>query len=343
MKTLTLLILLFTSGIFAQTTLTSSINPVPGNTDGYSICDTLNISQGNSGTNQIWNFPNLTVEDTTSVYFVAASSTPYTSTFPTSTIASSNDNTTFNYFTTSETAMIVDGFAGPDLTFHYNDPQTYMQFPFTFNTSFSDNFSGTYTTSGIVTTRTGNTTVSSDAWGTINLPVGSFSNALRVKYIINTKDSSNAGFPLVIQTNLVSYVWFVPGKKFPVFEIIYTTVLFNGTTFATNKSVNYNSNSTPIGIQNISAEVPEGYLLSQNYPNPFNPVTNIEFRIAKQGHVYLKIYDMIGKEAAELVNGDLNAGTYNYDFDASGLTSGVYFYKIIAGDFTETRRMNLIK
>ena len=98
-----------------------------------------------------------------------------------------------------------------------------------------------------------------------------------------------------------------------------------------------------IGINPISTEIPAQYILQQNYPNPFNPVTNINFSVPKTGLVKLTVYDASGREAAILFNGELSAGSYNYDFDASQLASGVYFYKLEANDFTQTKKMVLVK
>ena len=100
---------------------------------------------------------------------------------------------------------------------------------------------------------------------------------------------------------------------------------------------------TVTGIQNVTTEVPQRYELSQNYPNPFNPSTSIKFSIPKSGLVSLKVYDILGKEVATLVNKDLNSGSYEYTFDAAGFTSGVYFYRLEAGDFSEIKKMMLIK
>jgi endonuclease/exonuclease/phosphatase family metal-dependent hydrolase len=83
--------------------------------------------------------------------------------------------------------------------------------------------------------------------------------------------------------------------------------------------------------------------LHQNYPNPFNPSTNIGFRISDFGFVSLKIYDLLGNEVATLVNEELSVGEYEVEFDASGLTSGIYFYKLQAGDYNQTRKMIYLK
>lgn len=92
-----------------------------------------------------------------------------------------------------------------------------------------------------------------------------------------------------------------------------------------------------------NAEFINDYKLSQNYPNPFNPVTNIEFSIPKAGTVTLKVFDMLGKEIYNYVNDYKSPGTYKVIFNASNLSSGIYFYKIDVNGFTETRRMMLIK
>lgn len=97
------------------------------------------------------------------------------------------------------------------------------------------------------------------------------------------------------------------------------------------------------GIQSLNNEIPGHFSLSQNYPNPFNPETNISFNISVHGSVKLAVYDVSGKETAKLIDNYLNAGTYNYNFNASGLTSGIYFYRLTAGSYTETKKMILVK
>jgi hypothetical protein len=102
-------------------------------------------------------------------------------------------------------------------------------------------------------------------------------------------------------------------------------------------------NHSAIGIQPISTEIPRRFDLKQNYPNPFNPVTNIEFDIAKTGNVKLIIYNSLGQEVVTLINEELKPGSYKYDFNASNMTSGAYYYRLITDDFTKTNKMILIK
>ena len=104
-----------------------------------------------------------------------------------------------------------------------------------------------------------------------------------------------------------------------------------------------------IGIQTITTETPSTFSLSQNYPNPFNPNTVVRFSLSVVSDVVLKVYDVTGKEVQTLVNERVQAGSYETTFDARqggssrGLNSGVYFYKLTTEDFSETKRMILLK
>jgi hypothetical protein len=99
----------------------------------------------------------------------------------------------------------------------------------------------------------------------------------------------------------------------------------------------------PTGIQSISNGTPDSYKLQQNYPNPFNPSTKISYSLPKAGNVNLVIFDALGREVSTLVNEEVSPGSYEVTWDASNYPSGVYFYKLSAGDYTKTRKMILIK
>ncbi len=107
----------------------------------------------------------------------------------------------------------------------------------------------------------------------------------------------------------------------------------------------YELSLPPVGIRNISSEIPDNFNLSQNYPNPFNPVTKIKFDIAANsvGQTFLSVYDLAGREIQTLVNEKLNPGTYEVSFDGRNLASGVYFYKLESGSYSKVLKMTLIK
>ncbi len=130
-----------------------------------------------------------------------------------------------------------------------------------------------------------------------------------------------------------------------------TSYMFNGTTagggviyagFGPSK-IWFNGSGITTAIDPISGITPENFSLSQNYPNPFNPVTKISFAIPKNNLVTLKVYDITGKEVATLINENMSAGEYEATFDASKLSSGVYFYKLSSGNFTDVKKMMLLK
>lgn len=98
-----------------------------------------------------------------------------------------------------------------------------------------------------------------------------------------------------------------------------------------------------VNVGNINQNVPKEYNLEQNYPNPFNPTTIINYSIPKSGLVTLKVYDVIGKEIASVVNEFKNAGNYEVQFNGENLTGGVYFYRITVNNFTDTKKLILIK
>ncbi len=97
-------------------------------------------------------------------------------------------------------------------------------------------------------------------------------------------------------------------------------------------------------VSDVEAELqPFAFQLEQNYPNPFNPSTKISWQSAVSGHQTLKIYDVLGNEVATLIDEYRVAGNYEIDFDATGLSSGVYFYKLIIADYSSTKKMILMK
>jgi L-ascorbate metabolism protein UlaG (beta-lactamase superfamily) len=95
-------------------------------------------------------------------------------------------------------------------------------------------------------------------------------------------------------------------------------------------------------VENVQ-EIPAGFTLSQNYPNPFNPSTTIKYQVPKTSVVILKIFDILGREVAFLVNEEKSAGTYDIQWDASNMSGGVYFYRLKTEGFVETKKMILLK
>jgi hypothetical protein len=101
--------------------------------------------------------------------------------------------------------------------------------------------------------------------------------------------------------------------------------------------------NTATSVSPVSNQIPDRYSLKQNFPNPFNPSTKINFDIKNSSFASLKIFDSMGREVETLVNENLSAGSYSVEFNASNITSGIYFYTLNTDAFTETKKMVLVK
>lgn len=130
-----------------------------------------------------------------------------------------------------------------------------------------------------------------------------------------------------------------PGPGFFTRIFAYVNMLNTEVTVPANHFID----TATVSINQISQIIPSKYELNQNYPNPFNPSTKINFSIPKSGFVSLKIFDISGKETANLINENLTPGVYEYKFNAANLSSGVYFYILRSGQFSQIRRMMLLK
>jgi hypothetical protein len=101
--------------------------------------------------------------------------------------------------------------------------------------------------------------------------------------------------------------------------------------------------SEPTGVIHEDKSSSNIFFLGQNYPNPFNPITSMQYSIGSRQFMSLKVFDVLGNEVAILVNEEKEPGTYKVKFDASNLTSGVYFYRIEAGEYSAVKKLILMK
>jgi hypothetical protein len=114
----------------------------------------------------------------------------------------------------------------------------------------------------------------------------------------------------------------------------------SGTIYVDNLRLKYPGTVTDVEQTPL---LPARFRLEQNYPNPFNPATTIQYDVPSRARVALAVYNILGQRVAELVNGEKNAGHYETRFDASGLASGVYLYRLQAGSFVQTRKLVVLK
>lgn len=160
-----------------------------------------------------------------------------------------------------------------------------------------------------------------------------------------SSELNNAGFDVERRTDGVwNKVGFVEGVNAASSYSYVDRNLNSGNYGYRLKQMDFNGNFEYHELSNnVFVGVPDKFSLSQNYPNPFNPETKIEFAIPNNGNVSIKIYDMRGKEVATLVNEFRSAGFYTESFNASNLSSGIYYYKLISGVNTAVNKMVVIK
>ena len=170
-------------------------------------------------------------------------------------------------------------------------------------------------------------------------------NGLDVEVTVSNT-SNNVGGELVDQNgNVVDVINSTSNNPFILSALSEGTYLVNAG-YKNPEPRSWDSASVLIsltGVGDNSTEPMLTYKLYNNYPNPFNPSTTIKYSVAENTFVSLKIYDVAGSEVGTVVNREQAAGEYEIDFNAESLTSGVYIYKIQAGDFVQTKKMILMK
>ena len=186
------------------------------------------------------------------------------------------------------------------------------------------------------------TTNGGSNWFSIDLPGGFNVNDLK---FINLNTGWLVGSKKVFKTTNGGQNWLLQFEDNNKNNYSVDAIDLNNAWFCTDKSEIYKTinGGGVIGISTISSTIPDNISLSQNYPNPFNPSTKIKFEVSKKALTSLIVYDLLGREITTLVNEVVSPGTYQVDLDASNFPSGVYFYRIISGDFIETKKMVLIK
>ncbi len=225
-------------------------------------------------------------------------------------------------------------------------PEILFALPLSYGLSWMQNYMSTYTYSvngNIQNEEISSITINSvvDAWGTITVPGGVTTDALRLKEDKITVNQTTGSYERVIIYTFIT-------KNNGEFTVPVDTTQPDNGEVNVNGVVSWNGNFTT-GIDGFK-NPPDEYSLKQNYPNPFNPSTKIKFTIPNAGqrdsspyNVTLKVYDVLGNEVATLINEVKPAGTYEVEFNAEHLPSGMYFAKLTANDFTRVIKMTLLK
>lgn len=191
------------------------------------------------------------------------------------------------------------------------------------------NFSGGNYTAATITRP-----VKNEIW--LNIDLQNSNNGTMVTKYPGWIDVATITFNIIGSVDSASLSWQPNNTNWGIFDAD------NATLWANAVFTNLNTQTLTSFTPSVS-QIPNDYTLYQNYPNPFNPSTQIKFGIPKSSLVNIKIFDITGKVVATLINDHKEAGFYSISFNASNLSSGVYFYKITANDFSQVRKMVLLK
>ncbi len=312
---------------------------------------TTSLNIGTTGQTS-WDFSGLHPDARFTVAIVSPSSTPWGGHFPSATVSFFDTTTiggyllqTWIYFGVNNGLMNYgnagQGSAGGfNITFlsHNNPAAKNLMVPLTMGTTWTDTYVKTDSTiisplPPSVTTTNVHESYAVEAYGTMTLPGGATVPALRLKDDFRSSSGSN-------YTRTISYLFLTTtGTQISVAAADTTSpntgvIPVSGISFL---------NAEVTGVRQANNTIPENYNLSQNYPNPFNPTTLINYSIPSAQKVVLKVYDILGNEVATLVNQNQIAGNYSVDFNAAGLASGVYFYRLQSGSFIQMKKMILLK
>lgn len=305
--------------------------------------DGAQIDIGTTGGPNNWDFTGLQTTSTFSYESVNPASTPYISEFPTSNIALHSQRVylgepgdgysylgiTGNLFNNIGQAVVFNSQPGNLYTIK-NDPPDALIVPIIYNNGYQENFTKTiYLNGNPISQDSIFKVVVIDAWGTMTLPGGASYEALRIKEVKTVNGVPEAAHYSFQSTNGAQVNMQASDPNAADFGIIDIDWYDWNLPFITD-------------IEQVS-EIPSDFELSQNYPNPFNPTTSIRYSIGSRQTVTLKVFDVLGNEVATLVNEEKAGGTYKVDWNADNLSSGIYLYRLQAGDYLQTRKMILLK
>lgn len=325
MKLQTLLLLMLSAQIsMAQPVLSAATNnPVIGDVFREYGCDTNGVSCGPSGAGVTWNFSSLTVTGTDTFAYIACAPTPYCDSFPGSNIAIDYLGT-YNYCLTSSSGLYELGFEVPTAKEVYTMPYHKMAFPLSYNSVRMDSFIRvSYNIPFDSTTYFYEVAVDSsicDAYGTLILPSGTYTNVLRVHQIFYFYDSFYHSATAVFNGRFENYYWYASGIHNPLMTLSDTT---GAGPYLVIYTVPLTTAASDITTQNQSLTV---------YPNPANDVINIHFSTNDAANTSVILTTITGSVAGTISPGNIHTGTNDLHYPVSNLSPGMYILQLISSE-----------
>ena len=320
---------------YAQTTLTAvGSHPVIGFSINYN--NTSYFAAGAAGASQTWNFASITGTSTEISNCVSVGSTPNGSSFPNANVAFNNTvANNHSYWKTSSSAFQNYGIVSSNgVVIAYSNPEDLLHFPFTFNNTYTDPWSATFINSGYTYYRTGSSSVTADAYGTITTPAGTFNNVLRVHLVQTYQDSVDlGGTPYVIPYTNDEYLWYVDGTQTSL-AACYSITAGGSTSqggFYVGGSVGINDNNQYLSSINL-------------FPSPAQNNITIDFNLTENKKTEAKIFNSIGEQVLNQLQEEGVQGSNKMSFDITTLPNGIYFAQILLeGNIAATKRFVVAK
>ena len=322
------------SAAMAQPTLSASTNnPVAGDVFyGYWV-DTNGLSNGPSGAGVTWDFTTVVRNDSDTTTFFNCAATPYCSSFVGSNIAFRNGSE-YTYCTSTATDFSVIGAYSDGSALLYSNPLLWAKYPLTMGTSYADTSALSLTISGFDLYMTTRSVSVADAWGTLKLPSGTYTNALRIHTTNIRKDSADIpGMPFVQESQTETYTWYAPGFHYSLLVLNYDTA-GSGTSYLS--SAQYYRK--PAGTTNVTDAI-TAVTSSTVYPNPAADRATLRFNAARAGTVAIMVTDVTGKEVYADENRTVVSGTNEAPLDISSLPNGVYTVRVAGAGISAISRL----
>lgn len=319
--------------ILAQPTLTqANCAPAVGGKLTYKLI--AYTTPGGTGANQTWDLSQVTSSSTDTTKFVTASSTSNGSSYSLANICGASLNSAYSYYNVNSAAWQNYGTVAPSgIVMVYSDPEDLLQFPFTYNNTFSDNWAGTFISSGYKFYRTGKTTVTADGYGTLKLPNGTYKNVLRIHLVQAYKDSAFIGYKYIASYNNDQYMWYLPGNQGGVASVYNLTA--NGGSFTGG----YYSAGIATGFSELSA-----ISSFSIFPNPAKEEINIKLELNQAKKVEVKLYSSLGETVAVSAVSEGLMAENEYKMETGNLPDGIYFAEInLDGVAVSSRRFIVLK
>lgn len=307
--------------LLAQPTYTAADGATTiGSTPVSLTCDWMDA--GPSGAAQTWDFSALVPITSYSETVLTPTATPYSASFPGANRASGS-GTSYRYWTESAAQTVLNGQVSNGQVLTYTNTEKIAQFPLTMNTSWSDPFGGTFISGGLTTVRSGTYTANVDAWGTVVLPSGTFTNCLRLHYHESIADASVAG-TYVYETE--SYAWLKPGfsKSLLAFQAYSISIVAGNDTVPILEQSYGLLDAAAVGIDEVGPDAPVVTL----FPNPAKEYAHVSFTAEGSLHTTIDIVDLSGAVLRNAWSGNTAPGPIIHQLDLNGLAPGLYAVRI---------------